>query len=152
MLYSEKIIKIREYKKISQEELAEYFKVTQNTIYRWENNKAKPSLRYMKLIDDLFNELNISEEATTNLEEPFSLSHAFKKFNIILNSILIGLICIFIIGIRIFILIIESKEHTGTTHLFNFYGLIPVVAYYILFVLLANLIFYIICRIKHKCR
>lgn len=152
MLYSEKIIKIREHKKISQEKLAEYFEVSQNTIYRWENNKAKPSLRYMKLIDDLYNELNISEEATTSLEKTFSYSHAFKKFNIILNSILIGIICIGIIGIRIFILIIESQEHTSTIHLFNFYGLIPFAAYYILFVMFANLIFYIICRIKHKCR
>lgn len=152
MLYSEKIIKIREHKKISQEELAKYFEVSQNTIYRWENNKSNPSMHYMKMIDDLYNELNISEEATTSLEKPFSYSHAFKKFNIILNSILIGIICIGIIGIRIFILIIESQEHTSTIHLFNFYGLIPVVAYYILFVLLTNLIFYIICRKKHKCR
>ena len=68
-----------------------------------EKNKAKPFLRYMKLIDDLFDELNISEETTTNLEKPFSYSHAFKKINIILNLILIGLICIFIISIRIFI-------------------------------------------------
>ena len=45
MLYSEKIIKIREHKKISQEELAEYFKVTQNTIYRWK--KIKLSLFYV---------------------------------------------------------------------------------------------------------
>lgn len=151
MLYSEKIIKIREHKKISQEKLAEYFEVSQNTIYRWENNKAKPSLRYMKLIDDLFNELNISEETTTNLEKPFSYSHAFKKFNIILNSILIGLICIFIVIIKINVMILLSKN-TGVIEIFDYNDIITIIAFYILFVLLANLIFYIICRIKHKCR
>ena len=105
----------------------------------------------MKLIDDLFNELNISEETTTNLEKPFSYSHAFKKFNIILNSILIGLICIFIVIIKINVMILLSKN-TGVIEMFDYNDIITIIAFYILFVLFANLIFYIICRIKHKCR
>lgn len=49
---------LREELLMSQRELAEYLGVSQTTIQNWEKDIYKPSLKYQKLLNRLFNEIN----------------------------------------------------------------------------------------------
>ena len=53
MKIGETILKLREEKKMSQEEFAEYFHVTRQTISNWEKEKSFPDLQTLVKISDL---------------------------------------------------------------------------------------------------
>ena len=52
MKIGETILKLREEKKMSQEEFAEYFHVTRQTISNWEKEKSFPDLQTLVKISD----------------------------------------------------------------------------------------------------
>ena len=53
MRLGETILKLREEKKMSQEEFAEYFHVTRQTISNWEKEKSFPDLQTLVKISDM---------------------------------------------------------------------------------------------------
>ena len=57
MKIGETILKLREEKKMSQEEFAQYYHVTRQTISNWENEKSYPDLQ---MLIDISNQFEIS--------------------------------------------------------------------------------------------
>ena len=60
MIISEKLLRIRAAKGLSQEELARELGVSFATINRWENEKTVPSRVFVLMIDDYCKKNNIS--------------------------------------------------------------------------------------------
>lgn len=60
MTTSEKLLRIRAAKSLSQEQLARELGVSFATINRWENGRTEPSKRYVIVIDDYCKKNHIS--------------------------------------------------------------------------------------------
>jgi len=100
MSLGEKIVKIRKDNKMSQEEFAEIFNVTRQTISSWENTKSYPDIETLIKISDKFNiSLDIllkgDENMVKNIDDSVKNNKKNKKIILILIIILIVLIVAF---------------------------------------------------------
>lgn len=66
MTTSDKLLRIRAAKSLSQEQLARELGVSFATINRWENGRTEPSKRYVIVIDDYCKKNHISENNEVN--------------------------------------------------------------------------------------
>lgn len=102
MELGKKIVKIRKDNKLTQEDFAEKYNVTRQTISSWENSKSYPDLETLvKISDDFAISLDVLLKEDKKMIEKISKSQKdsknFKKITIILG-VLIGVI-ILAIGI-----------------------------------------------------
>ncbi|HKL72599.1 MAG TPA: helix-turn-helix transcriptional regulator [Candidatus Onthovivens sp.] len=102
MTIGNKILELRQQKKLTQQELAQILNVTNLAISRWENGNTMPDIDMIKKIADTFNisigELydSIDETKTKNYENyDFGKIWVYKKYTIISIILLIIGVCLF---------------------------------------------------------
>ena len=96
------IVKIRKDNKLTQDDLAEKYYVTRQTISNWENGKSYPDLETLVKISDDFNiSLDVLLKEDNKMVKDISKKQKdykwFKIFLIILNIIGIGCLIYFMI-------------------------------------------------------
>ena len=104
MNLGKRIVTIRKERKMSQEDFAELFNVTRQTISSWENSKSYPDIETLVKISDKFNiSLDILLREDKNMIETYKndskQKKIFRRISIILTIIII-IIVLAIIGIR----------------------------------------------------
>lgn len=97
MNLGKRILNIRKERKMSQEDFAELFNVTRQTISSWENSKSYPDIETLVKISDKFNiSLDILLREDKNMIETYKndskQKKVFKRISIILTSIIIIII------------------------------------------------------------
>ena len=104
MNLGKRIVTIRKERKMSQEDFAELFNVTRQTISSWENSKSYPDIETIVKISDKFNiSLDILLREDKNMIETYKndskQKKIFRRISIILTIIII-IIVLAIIGIK----------------------------------------------------
>ena len=104
MNLGKRIVTIRKERKMSQEDFAELFNVTRQTISSWENSKSYPDIETLVKISDKFNiSLDILLREDKNMIETYKndskQKKIFRRISIILTIIII-IIVLAIIGIK----------------------------------------------------
>lgn len=104
MNLGKRIVTIRKERKMSQEDFAELFNVTRQTISSWENSKSYPDIETLVKISDKFNiSLDILLREDKNMIETYKndskQKKIFKQISIILTIIII-IIVLVIIGVK----------------------------------------------------
>jgi transcriptional regulator with XRE-family HTH domain len=105
MKFSEKIKKLREDKKMTQEDLAREAYVSRNAVSKWENDKGYPNIESLKLLckifdvtmDELLNDENLMEITIDAMENNQKLE---KKYNYTFDSIFIILYVLVALALR----------------------------------------------------
>lgn len=97
----EKLLKIRKDNKMSQEDFAEIFHVTRQTISSWENSKSYPDIETLIKISDRFNiSLDIllkgDRKMVDRIDKQIKNSKTFKLITIFSISLFI-IICVFVL-------------------------------------------------------
>ncbi len=114
MTLGNNIIKIRKDNNMSQEEFAEVFNVTRQTISNWENSKSYPDIQTLIKISDNFNislDVLLKEdiELVKNIDVKVKETDKYKKILKIMIYILAILISVFCLVTIIFIAKITVK-------------------------------------------
>jgi transcriptional regulator with XRE-family HTH domain len=97
MEIGKKIVKIRKDNKLTQDDLADKYYVTRQTISNWENGKSYPDLETLVKISDDFNiSLDIllkeDDKMIKDISKGQKYNKLFKKFVVALN--IIGILCL----------------------------------------------------------
>ncbi len=108
MALGNNIVKIRKDNNMSQEEFAEVFNVTRQTISNWENSKSYPDVQTLIKISDNFNislDVLLKEdiELVKNIDVKVKETDKYKKILRIMTYVLAILISIFCLVTIIFI-------------------------------------------------
>lgn len=114
MTLGNNIVKIRKDNNMSQEEFAEVFNVTRQTISNWENSKSYPDIQTLIKISDNFNislDVLLKEdiELVKNIDVKVKETDKYKKILKIMIYILAILISVFCLVTIIFIAKITVK-------------------------------------------
>ncbi len=114
MTLGNNIVKIRKDNNMSQEEFAEVFNVTRQTISNWENSKSYPDIQTLIKISDNFNislDVLLKEdiELIKNIDVKVKETDKYKKILKIMIYILAILISVFCLVTIIFIAKITVK-------------------------------------------
>lgn len=84
-------------KNMTQEMVAEYMKVSRQTISKWEANKSKPSTKNLIMLSDFF-QVPLSELTSTNIGNEIRITTFNKTFLVILILIYCSTCILFSMG------------------------------------------------------
>lgn len=104
MTLGEKIITIRKTHNLNQQQFAEKFHVTRQTVSNWENNKNYPDMSSLKMISD---EYGVSFDELLKEDEAFikNVDETKKKVSVFKRALLISLVILALVIAGFFIML-----------------------------------------------
>ena len=104
MTLGEKIIQIRKEHGLNQQQFAEKFHVTRQTVSNWENDKNYPDMSALKMISD---EYDLSFDFLLKKDESFirNVDDTKKKLTVFRKALLLSLIILAVIVVGFFVLL-----------------------------------------------
>lgn len=104
MTLGEKIIAIRKAHNLNQQQFADKFHVTRQTVSNWENNKNYPDMSSLKMISD---EYGVSFDELLKEDEAFikNVDETKKKMSVFKRALLISLVILALVVVGFFIML-----------------------------------------------
>lgn len=111
MTLGEKILAIRKAHSLNQQQFAEKFHVTRQTVSNWENNKNYPDMLSLKMISD---EYGVSFDELLKEDEAFikSVDEAKKKMSVFKRALLISIVILALVIVGLFVMLYIAFQPT----------------------------------------
>jgi len=110
-----KILELRKYHKLSQEQLADKMNVARQTISKWELGETSPDLKQAKQLSKIFN-VSLDELTNNNIKDLLILKVSnTERLAAIIIKILKGIGILIIVAILITTFIVVSKKYFTVT-------------------------------------